>query len=290
MQKLMTMLGLSGLLIAALPLLAETGTVGDYTYNYIDNGDGTVTLSGYDAYGSWVGGVSPAPVGEFTVPGMIDGKRVVAIGDSYFYSCYDLTGVIIPDSVTSIGYEAFRDCGNLSSVVIGSGVTNIGQYAFAWCYGLTNVTIPDSVASIDEFAFYCCDGLTSFSVGTENANYKSVNGLLLSKDGKTLVAGVSGNATIPDTVTSIGGRAFAGRSGFSEILIPNSVTNIGDYAFGWCYSLTTVTIPDSVLSVREGAFQSCSSLASVTVGMSWRSTSPTPRLLPRPTMRPSRSR
>ena len=31
MKKMM--LGLSGLLVAALPLLAETGTVGTYTYN-----------------------------------------------------------------------------------------------------------------------------------------------------------------------------------------------------------------------------------------------------------------
>ena len=256
---------------------AETVVTGDmtlyahweeivYSYNYIDNGDGTVTLSCYDANGYWVGGVSPAPVGEFAVPDEIDGKRVVAIGDSCFSSCYDLTGVIIPDSVMSIGYEAFSYCDSLSSVAIGSGVTNIGQYAFAWCDGLTDVAIPDSVASIDEFAFYGCGGLTSFSVGTENANYKSVNGLLLSKDGKTLVAGVSGNVTIPDTVTSIGGRAFAGRSGLLEILIPNSVTNIGDYAFGWCHGLATVAIPDSVLSVREGAFQSCGSLASVAIG------------------------
>ncbi len=37
----------------------------------------------------------------------------------------------------------------------------------------------------------------------------SVNGLLLSKDDKTLIAGVNGDVTIPDSVTSIGDAAFS---------------------------------------------------------------------------------
>ena len=107
MQKLMTMLGFAGLWVAALPLLAETGTVGDYTYSYIDNGDGTVTLSRYDADGYWVDEpISPSPVGEFTVPEMIDGKRVVAIGDNVFDAYDGMTSLIIPASVTNMTVDA----------------------------------------------------------------------------------------------------------------------------------------------------------------------------------------
>ena len=64
------------------------------------------------------------------------------------------------------------------------------------------VTIPSTlggkpVTSIGEGAFSDCSGLMSISVGPGNANYKSVNGLLLSKDGKTLIQGVNGDEKNP---------------------------------------------------------------------------------------------
>ena len=53
------------------------------------------------------------------------------------------------------------------------------------------------VTSIGYSAFSGCSGLMSISVGPGNANYKSVNGLLLSKDGKTLIQGVNGDEKNP---------------------------------------------------------------------------------------------
>ena len=71
----------------------------------------------------------------------------------------------------------------------------------------------------------------SFTVGDSNANYKSVNGMLLSKDGTSLISGVNGDVTIPDGVTSIGDNAFLGCSSLTSVTIPNSVTSIGFWAF-----------------------------------------------------------
>jgi hypothetical protein len=70
---------------------------------------------------------------------------------------------------------------------------------------------------------------------------------------------------IPNSVTSIGYKAFAGCSSLTSVTIPNSVTSIGERAFCDCSSLTSVTIPDSVTSIGEGAFCGCSSLTSVTI-------------------------
>ena len=136
----------------------------------------------------------------------------------------------------------------------GKPVTSIGERAFLLCNCLASVTIPDGVTSIGEAAFDCCSGLMSFAVDEGNAKYKAVNGLLLSKDGTTLVAGVNGDVTIPDGVTSIGEYAFSGCSDLASVTIPDGVTSIGEYAFASCYGLASVTIPDGVTSIANYAF------------------------------------
>ena len=190
---------------------------------------------------------------------------VTSIGSYAFSGCNGLTSVTIPNSVTNIGYGAFYKCNGLTSVTIPNSVTSIGEYAFCNCSGLMSVTIPNSVTSIGNSAFYNCSGLMSISVGLGNANYKSVNGLLLSKDGKTLIQGVNGDVTIPNSVTSIGGGVFYNCSGLTSVTIGNGVTSIGNYAFKGCSGLTSVTIPNSVTNIGGSAFYNCSGLASVTI-------------------------
>ena len=71
--------------------------------------------------------------------------------------------------------------------------------------------------------------------------------------------------TIPNSVTSIGYKAFAGCWSLTSVTIPNSVTSIGDMAFMDCKRLTSITIPDSVTSIGKAAFNGCRSLTSVTI-------------------------
>ena len=73
------------------------------------------------------------------------------------------------------------------------------------------------------------------------------------------------SVTIPNSVTSIGYRAFSASYGLTSVTIPNSVTSIGDNAFAWCSGLTSVTIGNSVTSIGENAFNDCDGLTSVTI-------------------------
>ena len=116
--------------------------------------------------------------------------------------------------------------------------------------------------------------------------YKSIDGLLLSKNGSTLVSGINGDVIIPDGVQKIGVNAFTHRGGLTSVSIPGSVQTIGDNSFSYCSSLTNVTIsygstvidwhafgdcenlkcieiPDSVISIRGIAFKNCRNLEKI---------------------------
>ena len=71
--------------------------------------------------------------------------------------------------------------------------------------------------------------------------------------------------TIPASVTSIEEGAFYDCDGLTEVTIPASITSIGDSVFYGCRSLTRVTIPASVTSIGDGAFSYCSSLEKVSI-------------------------
>jgi hypothetical protein len=140
--------------------------------------------------------------------------------------------------------------------------------AFSNCYRLTSVTIPTSVTAIGRWAFDECSSLKTISVHSANQRYKAIDGVLFTKDGRTLHTYTAGGKTayrIPNSVTAIGKQAFAECTNLTSVTIPNSVTVIGGSAFSGCRSLTSVTIPDSVTVIGEGAFSWCRSLTSVTI-------------------------
>ena len=232
------------------------------------------------------------------------GDSVTSIGDSAFFYCTSLTEinfnatamndlsssnyvfsyagqngdgikVTIGKNVTKIPAYLFSPSYDYSyspkirSVVFeeGSVCESIGRSAFNRCTSLTSVTIPDSVTEIGEYAFFYCTSLTSITVDENNTAYKSIDGSLYSKDGKTLIQYAVGkndtSFTIPDSVTSIGDRAFEYCTSLTSVTIPDSVTSIGEEAFYDCSGLTSVTIPDSVTTIGSYAFENCYSLTTI---------------------------
>ena len=70
---------------------------------------------------------------------------------------------------------------------------------------------------------------------------------------------------LPDSVTSIGDKAFWGCKSLKSLVIPDSVTCIGEGAFQYCESLNNLVIPDGVTSIGDHAFFSCESLKSLVI-------------------------
>lgn len=65
--------------------------------------------------------------------------------------------------------------------------------AFTGC-SLVTVDIPAAVEAIDSFAFADCPLLTAINVSPDNQFYRSVNGVLYSKDLKELLQFPAGKA------------------------------------------------------------------------------------------------
>jgi len=293
--------GCEGLTSITVPFVGNTLEVTDrsyigYIFGAVNGGDNnklcvpsslkTVIITGgskiiYSAFRGCEG------LSSITIP-----NSVTSIHTEAFTDCTGLTSITIPSSVTLIEGYAFLNTGiwnntpNNSIVyadkwVIGyKGTINgdltlnldtvgIGTDAFSSCTGLTSITIPNSVTSIGLRAFRNCIGLKNITVDSTNTNYTSLNGVLYNKSMAQLIAsptGISGNFSIPNSVTSIDEYAFYYCTGLTSITIPNSVTSIGSNAFSECRSLTSVTIPDSVTSIGSVAFRFCHGLTSITIG------------------------
>ncbi len=195
---------------------------------------------------------------------------VTSIGKYFFRKCTSLTSITIPNSVTSIGEEAFYDCTSLTSVTIPDSVTSIDNRAFSGCTSLTSIVIPDSVISIGAAAFSGCTSLASIvipdsvtSIGISAFNntpwYNAKpDGLIYINKVLYKYKGTMPSNTkidiIPGTV-SISGFAFSDCNGLTSITIPDSVTSIGAKAFSGT-NLTNITIPASVAEISENAFDS----------------------------------
>ena len=75
---------------------------------------------------------------------------------------------------------------------------------------------------------------------------------------------------IPNSVTTIGYRAFSGCSSLKTVVLPNTLTDVTASLFEKCTALEEITLPESVKTIAEYAFSDCTSLSRVTVGQALR--------------------
>ena len=250
-------------LVSVLGKHAKIGkeTIGGVTWRYkIVDGNAVIGRR----HPRFCSAISVSTAGDLAIPSSLGGYPVTSIGEWAFYKCAKLSSVTIPNSVTNIERCAFEGCRGLTSVEIPESVAILGLGAFGGCGSLATVKLRGRSCLAWGGAFDSCSALAEFEVAPENQTCKVVDGMLLSKDGSRLLAGVNGAVEIPEGVTEIGSWAFSGRE-ITSITLPNTVTNIEMFAFENCHRLTTVEIPNGVASIGLYAFHGCDGLTSVTI-------------------------
>ena len=154
------------------------------------------------------------------------------------------------------------------------------------------LVIGKSVQRIEETSFYNLKKLQRVTVDPENPTYTDRDGVLFSKDGKTLLlypacyrktTDTAGDTTypnsyaVPEGVERIGTFAFLKNEHLRDLLLPASLREIGDMSFFGCKRLgaydyepsldtlagTGFSLPDGLETIGSDAFSKCGSLAPV---------------------------
>lgn len=129
-----------------------------------------------------------------------------------------------------INRESFSDNPYLHSLVIAPN-TKIGMYCFRNCHALESIFIPSGCV----FSNTCFRGknLKKFIVDSNNKLYQSVDGLLLDKDGKTLLA-------VP--------------YGLKRVQVPNSVEIVNWAAIEWNQNIEVIQFGTNIKEFQTDPF------------------------------------
>ncbi len=167
--------------------------------------------------------------------------------------------------------------GNTSNVSLvipdtfeGEPVVEIGAFGVAACEYLTSITIGKNVRVISERAFCSLPNLTEFVVDAENAAFKSVDGVLFTKDGTELVAypnkkAGDGSYVVPETVTKIRSCAFYCCSELTKLTLGSAVREVGDYACIKCSGMTELNLNEGLQRIGRDGFSFCESLTKLEI-------------------------
>lgn len=189
--------------------------------------------------------------GSLTIPSVLNGKKVVEIGQEAFYSCEKLTEVVLPDTVTSIEESGFNSCG-MKNIRISSSLKEIGARAFEGS-GLEKIILPDSVTSMGKAAFRYC----------RNLKEEKLPAAFTEIPEETFGAcSALAKVKLPQNLKIIRERAFS-YSGLTEILLPETLQSIEEFAFTGCSELKEITIPGSVETLPRSSFGDCTLLEKV---------------------------
>ncbi len=183
-----------------------------------------------------------------------------------------LSADIEQTSLHTIASDALREI-EVSSIKMPMSLKKIEPYAFHEISTLETINIPRSVSEIGALAFYGSKDLKAINVAPENANYSSIDGVLVNDSAKTIMqvpaafVGDNGFYSIPDSVNGIESSAFIGVTGIIGLEFKN-IETIGTNAFKNAIvapSQIALKLGEQVAEINNSAFEGCTGITSVDI-------------------------
>ena len=213
--------------------------------------------------------LSNAYSGSITIPQTVENNgttyNVTALGESAFESCTGVTHLNLPSTVRSLGSYCFYNT-NFTTLQLPDSLRSIGDHAFLYSR-VGSLHLPASFEEYGESAFWARN-LSNITVDTANPHYRSIGGWLYSKDSLTLCIvpdGVSGPASVPPYVRSLGDMAFGFCQSITSVSLPEGLCRIGSFAFNCCAAVNNIDVPSTVSSIGICPFSYCPQLTNLTI-------------------------
>lgn len=294
-KKLLSILLVLCMLLAGFPTQAFAVESANYTLNYTENGDSTVSITGI----SVAEGFEEADL-AVEIPETIDGMAVTKIAGTRWsgFAGYHVISVSIPASVTEIGAGAFMNCQYLTQVTFAEGSAPSFEDAyqsdqngvFAGCTALTSIELPAGTTKLGTYMFSGCESLTSVNLSEltqiteipfrafERCTLSSVelpeNISCVAQDafsanyictglddyGDEIRTYTIQDITLNEGLTEIGNDAFYGAV-MTSLVLPDTLTTLGHSAFSGCKRLTEITWPDNKNFTEINGFDYCTGLS-----------------------------
>ncbi|MBQ8210104.1 MAG: leucine-rich repeat domain-containing protein [Clostridia bacterium] len=155
-------------------------------------------------------------------------------------------------------------------------VTGVDSFTIVSDEYVEYIYIGKDVEYISERAFYYCKMLKAVFVDDENPYFCDVEGVLYTKDMKTLllhpicngkwkveqgIAETNDTFDIPEGVERVGGFSFYKNTDLVHLTFPSTLRAIGDMAFFGCGNMWTVWLPEGLESIGADAFSYCGSIS-----------------------------
>ncbi len=180
----------------------------------------------------------------------------------------------IPDSVDAIPVTEIHDAIDFARYQeLNIKIVRLGKNIR---YIIGNVKGNDDIHNpYGENIFQSANTLVRIEVSAENQTFASVDGILFSKDLKTLIKYPNGKSAglnesshrydVPSTVTRLYHHAFYNNRTLESITIGANVEQIGKEALASCAKLSYVQFDGNVSTIESGAFASDVSLVSISL-------------------------
>jgi len=157
----------------------------------------------------------------------------------------NLKSIDLPYSIRYIGSGAFSFCSSIESFLVPNYVTEFRTSWFSFCSSLKSITISAGVETIYVTdVMLGCDSFSEYKVYSTNPKYSAKDGVLYSKESKTLL------------------KYPAAKSG-TNFSVPSYVESIAMYAFNGCKYLKSLTMWSTVKRLESSAVINCALLHTV---------------------------